>query len=149
MKDVIGIGLILLRSDGSLLAVRELKSKPEIHKEAGMISFPLETFEEEDGNLQTTIFRLLKEELGISVEEVDLWGIAPQVFTIIPGRRDIKVYYGVGNYLGDPTRKFCPKDDDVEVVGWITPAGLLMEYHRVEVPPILLDLSIKKREDYL
>ena len=146
---MVGIGLILLSSENSLLAIRELRSKPEIHKKAGMLSFPLETFKEKDGNLRATIGRLLEEELGIPIEEVELWGIAPQFFTIIPGRRDIRVYYGVGTYLGDPTREFRPKDDDVEVVGWMTPGGLLMERHiRVEVAPILLDFSIKKKEDY-
>ena len=148
MKSVIGIGLILLHNE-SLLTVRERESKPQYYKEAGMLSFPLETFEEEDGDFRGTINRLLCEELGISREEVELWGMAPENFRLIPGRMDVEVYYGVGVFHGDPRRRFHPKGDDVDVVGWKTPAELMAERPiRIEVVPILNDFSRKNREDF-
>ena len=148
MKSVIGIGLILLHNE-SLLTVRERESKPQYYKEAGMLSFPLETFEEEDGDFRGTINRLLCEELGISREEVELWGMAPENFRLIPGRTDVEIYYGVGIFRGDPARSFHPKGDDVDVVGWKTPAELMAEDPiRIEVVPILKDFSKKSREDF-
>ena len=147
--NIVGVGLLLF-SDGRLLAVQELQSKPQYHKLAGMISFPLETFDgEKDRTTTDTIIRLLSEELGISNDEVDLWGIAPETFKLIPGRNDVETHYGVGTFLGNPERKFHPSDNDIRVVGWKTPDQLLNEKSiRVEVRPILEDFSKRKKEDF-
>ncbi len=144
----IGVGLLLF-SQGRLLTVKELQEKPHYHKVAGMLSFPLETFEKKDRDIQATVHRLLQEELGISSEEIALWGIAPKIFKPIPGRADIAMFYGVGTFLGNPDREFRPTDSDVEIAGWKTPAELLAEKSiRVEVRPTLEDFFLRNRDDF-
>ena len=146
---ITGVGLLLF-SGGRLMTVRELTSKPEIHKLAGMISFPLETFKQTDENPRGTIKRLLKEELGITnPDHVGVWGIAPKIFKLIPKRDDIQTFYGVANFLGDPETRFQPEDDDIEISGWKTPAQLLnMELIRIEVAPILSHFATMQSENF-
>lgn len=145
---IIGVGLLLFLQN-RLLTVKELQGKHHYHKLAGMLSFPLETFKKEDNGIQGTTHRLLQEELGISKEEVDLWGFAPKIFKPIPGRRDIAMFYGVGTFLGNPNRKFRPMDTDVAIAGWKTPTDLLREKSiRVEVRPVLEDFFLRSRTDF-
>jgi len=145
MKQIIGIGFLLL-SKNNILTVEELKSKPALHKKAGMISFPLETFDsEKDKNFFDTINRLLEEELGVEKEEVFIQGICPKAFNIIPNRNDIVTHYGTGLFLGNPNRVFIPKDTDIRVAGWITPEQLLKNANiRLEVHPILTHFQESK-----
>ena len=148
---IIGVGLLLFLG-GRLLIVKELKDKPQYHKRKGMLSFPLETFEQEkDVDIRGTINRLLQEELGIiDATEIDLWGIAPMTFRPIPGREDVEIYYGVGTFRGNNNRTFRPQDTDVEIMGWQTPQQLLNEkLKRVEVDPILRDFAKRIQTDFI
>jgi hypothetical protein len=134
----IGVGFLLFSSSGKILTIKELEGKPEIKKEPGMISFPLETLEREDGGPSGTIKRLLWEELGIHFNQVMLWGIFPKEFHLFPERQDIKIIYGVGKFLGKPGYIFFPKDNDVAINGWLSPQELLRkEKKRIEVEPII------------
>lgn len=147
-NGAIGVGLLLF-SNGHLLTVRELKDKPVICKQAGMVSFPLETFRDEDVRPEGTIIRLLWEELGILPEQVKLWGISPRKFHLIPGREDITTLYGIGKFLGNPDQKFIPKDDDIQIEGWKTPWELLsLDNPRIEVFPIINDFLAIRLGDF-
>ncbi|MFZ2975648.1 MAG: NUDIX hydrolase [Candidatus Moraniibacteriota bacterium] len=135
----IGVGLLLFL-DGRILTVKELRSKPEIKKEAGMVSFPLETLKDKDANPDGTIKRLLWEELGLLPNQVNFWGISPNKFNLFTERKDITTFYGVAKFLGNPGHLFIPKDDDIAIAGWKTPWELLSTEKskvRIEVHPIL------------
>lgn len=137
---IIGVGFLLFAPiDGAfkLFTIEELRGKPENKKEAGMRSFPLETFETKDICPRNTIARLLEEEAGISIEQVQIVGFSFQEFKPIPGREDITILYGFGVFLGDPDQVFIPEDNDIKFVGWYTPEELLSRNVRVEVAPLL------------
>ncbi len=140
MRNIVGVGLLLFWSgNGSpkMFTIKELKGKPELCKEKGMISFPLETYKEEDGSHHGTINRLLEEEVGISPKQVRVYSIISEGFNLIPGRKDIQTYYGYGVFLGDPDQSFISQDNDVVFAGW-KPLITLSSYPlRVEVVPVL------------
>ncbi|MDZ4385279.1 MAG: NUDIX hydrolase, partial [Candidatus Moranbacteria bacterium] len=124
------------------------RNKPQYHKYAGMLSFPIETFDgNKDSNLTDTLVRLSREELGISnADEMRILGIIPTVFNPIPERRDIHIRYSLGAFLGDPHRIFVPEDKDVEIVGWMKPEKLHASHPiRIEVKPILEDFFSRKK----
>ncbi len=138
---IIGVGFLLFSLiDGAfkVFTVEELKGKPENKKEAGMMSFPLETFEVKDICPRNTITRLIREEIGVPIDQVEIMGFSFQEFRPIPGREDITILYGFGKFSGDPNQEFKPKDDDIKFVGWFTPKELLNRHFvRVEVPSLL------------
>lgn len=137
---ITGVGFLLFCFiDGFLkiFTVRELKSKPAIYKEAGMLSFPLETYEETDGDYAKTIERLLKEEVGIPPSEVAICRVFEEKFKLIPGREDVETAYGYGIFLGNHSCTFIPCDDDIEFGGWMSIKELLTYRIRVEVEPII------------
>lgn len=139
-KSPIGIALLLFSNGNGaprLFTVEELKDKPKYSKFKGMISFPLETFEEDDLIPENTIKRLLQEEVGISFDDLSCCIIAQEVFHPIPGREDIDILYGYGIFKGNPENIFTPEDDDIKFAGWKTPDELLQQYVRVEVRPII------------
>ncbi len=134
------MGLLLFskhNGDSRIFTVKELKSKPSIHKQKGMITFPLETFIPEDGDELGTMRRLCEEEIGIRFEEVCFHFINPGRFQLIPGCSDIETAYGFGIYRGNLHRNFSPKDSDIEFAGWKTVEELERAFVRVEVKPIL------------
>lgn len=147
MKNPIGVGLLLFAKNGwnepKFFAIKELKSKPQYHKYAGMKSFPLETYEEEDISFDVTINRIITEEVGVLPEEVTLLGIDQRNFRLIPERPDIITIYGYGIFHGDPHRKFHPTDDDIEFHGWENVRGILKKKIRIEVSPILKHFNEK------
>lgn len=137
---IIGVGFLLFAPiDGAfkLFVLKELKGKSEYHKVAGMVSFPLETFEARDVCPQNTIPRLIGEEMGIDLGMVRELGFSREAFHLIPGRADITTFYGFGVYAGDPNGEFSPTDTDIAFAGWMTPEELLGQYVRIEVGPIL------------
>jgi len=148
MGIVTGIGLLLF-SNGRILTVRELRDKPQYCKTAGMISFPVETFDKnQDRNLEDTLSRILQEELGIrEADEVSILGIVPTILRPIPAREDIDIHYGLAAFLGNPNRIFTPEDtDDVEIAGWMKPEKLYETSPiRVEVRPVLDDFFSRKK----
>lgn len=147
MDDIIiGIGLLLF-SNGRIMTVRELKSKPHYHKFAGMLSFPVETFDRNlDGDFRDTLLRLSKEELGMCQDEISILGIIPEALNPIPGRKDIDIYYGLAAFLGNPNKNFTPKDSDIQIIGWSKPETLYASNPvRVEVRPILDDFFSRKK----
>ena len=146
----IGVGLLLFL-DGRILTIKELRDKPEIKKEAGMISFPIETLEDEDINPFETIKRLLWEELGLILNQVRFLGFSPNKFNLIPKREDITTLYGVAKFLGSPEYIFVPKDDDIAIAGWKTPWELLSAEKskvRIEVHSILNDFLATRAENF-
>lgn len=138
---IIGVGFLLfsiIEGIPRLFVLRELKSKLEIYKKEGMLSFPLETYKEKDGNYSNTIIRLLKEEIGISSGQTVIKKIIPENFFLIPGRSDIITVYGYGFFRGNPDAYFCPSDDDIAFAGWYACEDLLnYPLIRVETAPIL------------
>ncbi|HUD08678.1 MAG TPA: hypothetical protein VMQ48_01150 [Candidatus Saccharimonadales bacterium] len=150
---IIGVGFLLFSIvDGipKLFVLRELKSKPEIYKKEGMLSFPLETYQEIDGNYTNTIIRLLKEEIGISLEQASIGKIISKKFSLIPGRSDIVTVYGYGFFHGNPAAYLCPSDDDITFAGWYTCEDLLnYPLIRVETAPILRHFLKKHAREIL
>jgi hypothetical protein len=137
---IFGVGFLLFTSGNGaprLFTVKELKSKPQYFKSSGMVSFPLETFEEKDGSFKTTIERLLREEIGISPQEVRNCCVVKEKFQLIPGRNDIYTIYGYGLFSGYPKDFFIPEDNDIKFSGWKTIDELLQQNTRVETRPIL------------
>ncbi len=136
-----GVGFLLFFIDENgvprLYTIKELNDKPQYSKCSGMVSFPIETFEEKDVNPQGTIRRLLREEMGILENEVIFFDIAQEVFHPIPGREDIDIFYGYGLFSGNSGKIFVPGDVDIVFAGWKTLEELLAQYIRVEVRPIL------------
>ena len=141
MGNLVGVGFLLFAIKDrqlKLFTVEELTSKPVILKEAGMVSFPLETYEERDGSHLQTINRLIYEEMGIPRERVTVYGVSPNAFHGIHRREDIIVFYGHGIFTGDAEGNFCPNDPEVAFAGWKTLKELLEHpKRRVEVEPIL------------
>ena len=114
-KVVFGVGFLLFSNGNGntprIFTVEELKSKPEIHKEAGMASFPLETFKTTDVIFENTIMRLIQEEIGIPRDLISIYGLSPCRFLLIPGRKDILTVYGFGKFHGNTSEIFFPIDD--------------------------------------
>lgn len=138
---IIGVGFLLfapINGAFKLFVLRELRGKPELHKKAGMLSFPLETFKAKDICPQNTIPRLIEEEMGVDLGDVVELGFSREIFHLIPDRVDIVTFYGFGLYTGDPSHTFFPTDDDIEFVGWMEPEKLLESFIRIEVNPILV-----------
>lgn len=130
--EKIGVGLILMARDTSrILVLKELKNKPLIQKEAGMISFPLETIKPNESK-EAAVQRLVQEEIGVDLE------INP---TFFGGEMSI-----VTNAKTSAAYAFCdkeftpsPNDPDVEFFGWLLPHKLLGHKlpKRLEVTPII------------
>ena len=149
-KEKLGVGLLLFAEIGGnskIFTIRELEDKPQFSKQAGMLSFPIESFNpERDANEFDTMYRLIDEEIGVPIDQISLLGIIPRIFHPIPGRSDIDIIYGAAHFLGNPKRKFFPIDDDIEFAGWKTSRELLLApLIRVEVKPILLDYMSNRR----
>lgn len=139
-RKIFGVGFLLFTINNKipkLFTIEELKDKAEVKKEKGMLSFPLETFEEKDKTFENTIKRLLIEEVGVSLSQVDIKGIASKIFQLIPGRRDIYTVYGFGLFLGNLSDDFVPADNDVKFSGWKTIEDLCWHKTRSETVPIL------------
>jgi hypothetical protein len=143
-KTIVGVGFLLFHKNGDgnrIFTVREEKSKPRYHKEKGMISFPLETYEKEDQDFRRTIDRLLEEEVFdkgiVPWNSVEICGIMPECFQLIPGESRVFTRYGYGIFSGDHTQGFRPQDEDVTFAGWKTIRELLSCHIRIEVAPIL------------
>lgn len=140
-KIINGVGFLLFSRSSSgaweIFIVEELQSKPEYHKSCGMVSFPLETFEERDVNFWGTISRLIREEIGFPAEEIAISGIVPEYFQPIPGREDVHITYGYGLFTGDRNRVLVPEDKDVKFAGWCPIELLFWKHTRIEVRPIL------------
>lgn len=140
----IGVGFLLIaefQGAFGIYTIREKRSKPEIFKEAGMISFPLETLEESE-HPEEAVMRLYSEEMDVTQEEVEFCRICDREFHLIPGRPDIITLYGFGFFRGDPFRGFHPKDTDIEFAGWKTLDELMaLKHKRIEVAPIVEHFS--------
>jgi len=146
MKETVGLGLLLFAFvDGrpSMYTVKELRSKPAISKEAGMVGPPFETMEDGDNGTTGTLMRLLSEETPFPAELITICEVVPQKFNLIPNRPDIFTLYGYGTYNGDPYKIGNPKDNDIEFAGWRSVAELHSMFEknrnslRVETLPIL------------
>lgn len=142
-KPLTGIGFVLFNHYGEIFTIKELKSKPHYSKEAGMISFPLETQEDFDNGDTDTVERLIEEELDPRLRAyISCFVRDKNNFNLIPERPDIVTRY----HFGFLTKK-APIDDieivekDVEFHGWMNPTRLFMtDLIRVEVRPILKHL---------
>lgn len=149
---IVGVGLLLFAKIGNIpkiFVIQELKEKPEIAKKRGMLSFPLETFKEVDGNPRITLERLVEEEIGISPLQVLICAMEEEKFHLIPGKNDIVTMYGYGIFLGDPGQVFQPKDNDVIFSGWRTLDELADCFVRVEVCPIIEHFRLFHYEELL
>lgn len=143
-KKIVGVGLILYRVDDCgrmrIMVVRERRAKPLIGKEAGMLSFPLETQETQDeGSIIRTMRRCAGEELGISPDQmVECFPVAME-FRLFPEieQFDIVTRYGIARYIGIPDASFSSPSGETEAVGWMTVPELLVQLSiRVETQPI-------------
>lgn len=138
-SPLLGVCFLLFSTDRDLrlFTVEEQKSKPVLFKEKGMISPPFETFEQKDIDARGTIIRLIEEEIGFLISQVEIYAIAGEKFNLIPGNNNIFTTYGVGVLNGDPNQKRHPKDNDIVFSGWKTINELLLCKIRVETGPII------------
>jgi hypothetical protein len=134
---IIGVGFLLFSAD-KILIIRENKDKPEICKKAGMLTFPLETFKEDDKSFFGTIERIIEEEIGFSTQKIKKIEITSFAGNLIPNRPDVVTVYGTGVFFGNKEERVFPKDPDVDFFGWMKIHEIMdHEYKRVEVAPIL------------
>ena len=127
-----GVGILLISSKSTLYVVEEMESKPFIQKERGMLSFPLETIEEDETPL-ITLRRLMTDEVG-TIEVDNFEQLQSFEFTHPACRVTIHMY------IARVKQEFiaAPADNDVIYHGWMTPTELLGHRHkRVEVNPIV------------
>ena len=142
MNEIVGVGFLIfatVRGLPRMYTVEELAAKPAIFKEVGMIGPPFETMESQDGNIEGTLARLIKEETPFSTESVALCEIIPRTFRLIPGRPDVITRYAYGIFKGDPEKDIGPVDHDIRFAGWHTLGELSGKFLRIEVSPILED----------
>ncbi len=143
-KMIVGVGLILYRIDDCgrmrIRVVRENRAKPLIGKEAGMLSFPLETQETQDEeSVIRTMQRCAGEELGISPNQMGKCFPVAIEFRLFPDVEecDIVTRYGIARYIGIPDHAVSSFSRETEVVGWMTVPELLAQpLIRVETRPI-------------
>jgi len=127
-----GVGLLLFEPQGKLLVLRELQDKPHIKKEAGMLSFPLETTEGNE-TFEETLWRLVSQEIGVALamhaEEIGRFKFFYDTCTVHACMFAAHVQQ---TFIARPT------DTDIIYHGWMHPTDLLEVVHkRVEVAPIL------------
>ena len=113
-----GVGLILRNREGRIFTIKELKAKPIIQKDVGMISFPLETVECGE-SYDDALTRLIYEEMGC--REINGFRITDKCYFF---RRfaDCAVYYCIYSadcHCGNVV--FHPSDTDIVFNGWIHP----------------------------
>jgi len=137
-----GVGLILTaRSTGRMLVLKELKSKPEIEKIAGMVSFPLETMKNGESK-EAAISRLVDEEIGSAISEKPVF--FGGTFSIVQNANTLAAYAFCDE-------EFTPKpaDDDVEFYGWLHPDELIRPglFVRKEVGPIMEAFALISEKD--
>ena len=141
---IVGVGLLLYRTlpNGTMqiLVVRENRAKPLIGKEAGMLSFPLETQEiQDEESVIRTMQRCAGEELGISPNQmVECFSVAIE-FRLFPDVEEYNIVtrYGIARYIGIPDHTVSSLSRETEVVGWMTVPELLAQpLIRVETRPI-------------
>lgn len=139
-QNVIGIGFLLLtfiEGHWRILTIKELGSKPEINKESGMISFPIETLEERDKSEEGALLRLIKEETGITLKQIQFYEMVPKRFSSVD-YVGLEMIYAYGVFNGDYRQNFIPRDTDIVYAGWWTIEELLsFPKRRIEVSPIL------------
>lgn len=136
-----GVALFLLREDGKVFAVREKKNKPEIGKNAGMLSIPMETLNPGEDHA-SALGRLVAEEIGlnqalIAPQELDWAQFEPVSDPCgIPYR--ILPYVAV---IASQEAPMLPTDsDDVEPAGWRSLAEIMAwspPFARREMPALI------------
>lgn len=137
--SLLGVCFLLFTVDKKLrlFTVEEQKAKPSLFKEKGMISPPFETSEAGDRNAEGTIIRLIEEEIGFPVSQVEIYAVATKKFNLIPGNDNIFTTYGVGILNGDSSQERHPKDTDIVFSGWKTIDELFLHKVRIETRPIV------------
>ena len=139
-KSLVCLGFVLFNHLGEIFTIKELKSKPEYFKEAGMISFPLETQEDFDNGDVGTAERLIGEEMDPKLRPyISCFIRDKNDFNLIPGKSNIVTRYHFGFLTKNaPINDVEIMDDDVEFYGWLKPADLFFaDSIRIEVRPIL------------
>jgi hypothetical protein len=115
-----------------------------------MLTFPLETFKEDDKSFFGTIERIIEEEIGIgfsTIQEIKKIEIASFARNLIPNRADILTVYGTGVFFGNTLSSLSPKDPDVDFFGWMKISEIMdHECKRVEVAPILNHFMMKTKK---
>jgi len=141
---IVGVGFILFNQFGQIFSVRELVSKPQYFKEAGMVSFPFETQEKIDKGDHGTIKRMIQEEMDPRFEE-HIKNICPDKtnFQLIPGRSDITTRYQFAHLSESAPTNIEISDPEVEFAGWLDVHELVNGNPRVETVPILNHLFEK------
>lgn len=130
--EIRGVALLLFSAEGKLAVIKEKKSKPIIEKEAGMLSFPMETTL--DGELpEQTLARLLYEELGLNESEIS--GLSRLKKVYVEHNVELTIFHA---FLMEKQPKLLPIDTgDVKFEGWMYPENLKARYVRREVIPVL------------
>lgn len=121
--DVEAIALLVFSCTGRMLVLRELKSKPEYGKWAGMLTFPIETIYDRESKMEA-LDRLAREEMGIDLTSLmAVTSLEERVFEFLSGKRS-RIFV----YVAQSSEEFIarPNDyEDVEFFGWKHPEELL------------------------
>lgn len=136
-----GFGLLLfsiIDKTPQLVTVMELQSNPKIAKQAGSISFPLETVDRNlDHCARDTVDRLLVEELGLNPGQVT-YEITDAEFNLIPTNKLITTRYAYGFIHSKEPYHINPQDIDIIFYRWMPMDDLLDHPNtRIETKPIL------------
>lgn len=137
--DIDAVALLVFSRTGRMLVLKELKSKPEYGKWAGMLTFPIETIHDRELKMEA-LDRLAREEIGIDLTSLRLVTFFEErIFEFLSGRRG-RIFI----YVAQSFEEFIaiPGDyDDVEFFGWKHPEELLLlegdGILRKEVAPVL------------
>ncbi len=140
-KDSSVYGVVVVvhcESTNKFLIIKELKSKPIICKESGMLAFPSETVEPEDGqNPLVTARRCVNEEIGSGLVKDDDIFVREKPLETLP--HDVRVY--VAWVSVDEEFEPNEMDDDVEFHDWLDEEeiceGAKVVKFRVETMPAL------------
>jgi ADP-ribose pyrophosphatase YjhB (NUDIX family) len=130
-----GVGLLLFNPSKEILLLRELSSKPQNGKVAGMLSMPLETIEPGETPDQA-LQRMIYEEVDAALKAT--FSFLDEITVKLTDARSVRLYM----YIGECSASFVahPNDSDIEYFGWMMPDDILRlgsTKRRIEVAPVL------------
>lgn len=140
---VLAVALLIFSSPkGRIFCLEELQSKPQYEKRSGMLSFPIETIKEKDGESRDeALERLLREEVGysLSLSDPDFLGEVCMEFS--SGEKSKIFCYTV---FSPEEFQGCPSDTDIRFFGWMSFEELRSlgdDLRRREVLPVIQLIS--------
>lgn len=128
--------VVFCRKTKRFLFLTELTSKPRVFKKKGMLALPSETKEESDSSVKATVYRLIREEIGVSINDDITLLLKP----LVHFKHRIPVY--VAWVAVDEEFEAVPADIDVEQGHWLSKRevasyGAFADFFRIETDDVL------------